>query len=91
MKNENVNGVKEEKAVEEEEEDDDDDEEDESSDPDIEEEIQASIQQATPGQQSAFTWLLAAQLFIKTTVLVMLVRKAHGFTWWQRLSFLKDH
>lgn len=65
MKNENVNGVKEEKAVEEEEEDDDDDdEENESSDPDIEEEIQASIQQAIPGQQSAFTWLLAAHLFI---------------------------
>lgn len=55
LKNEKVNGVKEEKAVGEEEEeeevDDDEEEEDESSDPDIEEEIQASIQQATPGQQ----------------------------------------
>lgn len=53
-----MNGVDEGKAVEEEEEEDDDeDEEDESSDPDIEEEIQASMQQAAPGQQFAIKWL----------------------------------
>lgn len=48
-----MNGVaEEEEEMEEEEgeEDDDDDEEDESSDPDIEEEIQASTQQDGPGQ-----------------------------------------
>lgn len=61
MKNENVNGVNQGKAVEEEEEEDEGDEEDESSDPDIEEEIQASIQQATPGRHFALKWLKLQQ------------------------------
>lgn len=47
--NKEVNGVAEKEEEEEEPEEDDDDEEDESSDPDIEEEIQASTQQAGPG------------------------------------------